>query len=76
MIHRSFASAVFVWLRSFRFDGFVLAFRVLVHANNKPLYYIAKEVMNKLIRVVFHRVSTCIDNAKHERCRNCTIFEL
>ena len=46
MIHRSFASVVLVvtfvsavsfrsfrWLRSFRFDGFVLAFRVLVHAG-------------------------------------------
>ena len=24
----------FRWLRSFRFDGFVLTFRVLVHANS------------------------------------------
>ena len=42
VIHRSFVSVVLVvtfvsavsfrWFRSFRFDGFVLAFRVLVHA--------------------------------------------
>ena len=44
MIHRSFVSVVLVVtfvsavsFRSFRFDGFVLAFRVLVHAANRDI---------------------------------------
>ena len=30
----------FRWLRSFRFDGFVLAFRVLVHAASSTFKYL------------------------------------
>ena len=68
MIHRSFVSVVLVvtfvsvvsfrsfwWLRSFRFDGFVLAFRVLLHACNNGMFLEFHEFETKYLAGVYKR---------------------